>query len=77
MNQASAASQPYGLRSISDDDLCSDCGHCQYAPGEMSGCAKSWPGQFAERGPREGYCVECPNFLKIAKQGDNWVPQHA
>ena len=33
-----------GEKSISDDDLCSDCAHCIYRPGEMSGCKKNWPG---------------------------------
>ncbi len=74
MPQLSAATHrvPTGLRSISDDDLCSGCGHCLYAPGETSGCPKGWPGQFSD-----GYCVECPDFIKVAKPGDNWVPRNA
>lgn len=62
-------------RSISDDDLCSDCQHCAYAPGEMSGCAKDWPAEFAESGPREGYAVSCVAFLQVVNEGDNWVTE--
>lgn len=59
-------------RSISDDDLCSDCVQCDYAPGEMSGCKQGWPGEFAHEGPRQGYCVSCPAFAAIAKPEANW-----
>lgn len=45
-------------KSISDDDLCSACSHCDYQPGEMSRCMLSWPG--AE--DRDGYVQLCPEF---------------
>lgn len=31
------------MASISDDDLCSDCYHCIYHPGEDSDCTKNSP----------------------------------
>lgn len=39
-----SASHSGGMKSISDDDLCATCTHCNYNPGEMSGCRRSWPG---------------------------------
>lgn len=30
--------------SISDDDLCASCAHCDYRPGEISQCDRDWPG---------------------------------
>ena len=33
-----------GLKSISDDDLCSGCVHCQQKDGDLSRCTQSWPG---------------------------------
>lgn len=61
-------------RSISDDDLCSDCTHCGYQPGEQSTCAQAWPGDVAAGGhPREGYVIACWDFAPIAKQGENWT----
>lgn len=33
-----------GFKSISDDDLCSDCSNCVYRPGELSKCDRGWPG---------------------------------
>lgn len=53
------------LRSISDDDLCSDCGHCLYAPGESSGCTQGWPGHFPTQGQRADYCVTCPSVVQM------------
>lgn len=47
-----------GAKSISDDDLCANCHHCQYRPGEMSTCALNWPG--TEDG--DGYVQECTAF---------------
>lgn len=44
-----------GVKSISDDDLCSGCRHCFYQPGDMSGCALFWPGQEDE----DGYVRQC------------------
>lgn len=46
--------------SISDDDLCSECEHCIYKPGETSLCHLNWPGLF----DADGYCRECPLFRK-------------
>lgn len=50
-----------GVKSISDDDLCSQCGHCDYQPGEMSGCNKGWPGLE----DADGYVWECSRFQQI------------
>ena len=44
-----------GHKSISDDDLCSDCKFCDYQPGEQSGCSKDWPGLE----DRDGYVQKC------------------
>lgn len=64
------------LRSISDDDECSECARCEYDPGRESGCIRNWPGQVAPAGhPREGYVISCVDFLPVAKAGDNFVPQ--
>ena len=52
------ASYSAGVKSISDDDLCSGCRHCDYRPGDMSGCALSWPGLEDEN----GYVQECANL---------------
>lgn len=61
--QSDAALRPIsssgGVKSISDDDLCSDCRHCQYQPGEMSRCDQSWPGQECQ----DGYVRVCPDFV--------------
>lgn len=32
-------------RSISDDDACASCAHCDYRAGEQSTCSQGWPGQ--------------------------------
>lgn len=47
-----------GLKSISDDDLCATCAHCQYRPGEYSGCTKNWPGKE----DADGYVQQCTEF---------------
>ena len=47
-----------GVKSISDDDICSGCSRCDYKPGEMSGCHEGWPGQQDQ----DGYVQECPSF---------------
>lgn len=52
---------------IDDDDLCSDCKHCEYRPGELSGCKLAWPGQE----DADGYVKECVNFDKISSQEEN------
>lgn len=49
-----------GVKSLSDDDLCSDCKHCQYEPGGMSACEKSFPGQE----DADGYVKACPDYAK-------------
>jgi hypothetical protein len=43
------------LRSISDDDLCSVCRHCDYEPGDSSSCVKNWPGVTNP----DGYITRC------------------
>lgn len=58
-------------RSISDDDLCSDCSWCRYNPGEESTCDKDWPGVLND----DGYCVECERFDQISEAFQNWVPE--
>lgn len=50
-----------GTKSISDDDLCATCSHCQYRPGEMSECNKDWPGLENS----DGYVQECSLFDPI------------
>lgn len=57
---------------ISDDDLCADCGHLDYHPGESSQCVCPdqthdesevghwWPCTFNA----QGYAVSCPCFSK-------------
>ncbi len=47
-----------GVKSISDDDLCATCSHCDYKPGEMSGCREGWPGEQ----DRDDYVLKCPSF---------------
>ena len=47
--------------SISDDDLCSQCTHLEYNPGNLSFCSHRWPGLFDEN----AYCVECPKFKQV------------
>jgi len=49
-----------GVKSISDDDICSECRHCQYQPGEMSGCSETWPGKE----DLDGYVQECSEFCE-------------
>lgn len=53
------------MRSISDDDLCSDCLCCSYNPGHLSACLLDWPGYVPEFGPREGYVVSCKEFIPL------------
>ncbi|AVO43474.1 hypothetical protein [Simplicispira suum] len=47
-----------GLKSISDDDLCSRCLHCNYKPGELSSCSQGWPGME----DADGYVQACWNW---------------
>ena len=54
---------PGGPKSISDDDLCSTCTHCQYQPGEQSGCTQNWPGQQDS----DGYISSCHEHSERSK----------
>ncbi|WP_234265230.1 hypothetical protein [Hydrogenophaga sp. NFH-34] len=56
-------------KSISDDDICSDCGHCRYSPGNNSGCNKGFPGETDD----DGYVVACWDFAKQEGWGQNIV----
>lgn len=47
-----------GVKSISDDDICADCRHCDYQPGGTSGCELLWPGLEDD----SGYVQECDKF---------------
>jgi hypothetical protein len=50
-----------GMKSISDDDMCSECRNCIYNPGGLSQCSKDWPGSQDE----DGYVQTCPSFHSI------------
>lgn len=39
-----SARSSYELKSITDDDLCADCGGCDYRPGDLSACELTWSG---------------------------------
>lgn len=54
-------------RTISDDDLCSDCARCVYQPGEQSQCARDFPAQADS----DGYITACPEFLQQDYTGQN------
>ena len=46
--------------SISDDDICSECLHLDYNPGNLSSCAlqdenDKWPAEF----DTNGYAIDC------------------
>ena len=47
-----------GKKSISDDDLCSTCKHCDFDPGGMSSCDLGFPGSEDP----DGYVQACPSF---------------
>jgi hypothetical protein len=47
-------------RSISDNDLCSECLQCRYKPGELSTCDAAWPGV-----KDDDYIVACAQFIPI------------
>ena len=49
-----------GVKSISDDDLCASCHHCDYQQGEKSACAEFWPGLE----DLNGYVQECVQFTE-------------
>jgi len=55
-------------RSISDDDLCSECQRCIYRPGEWSECNAGWP---EERADTDEYVTTCHYFVPIKRPGDN------
>lgn len=48
-----------GVKSISDDDLCSECMKCQYRPGGMSVCEDDWPGLE----DADGYVCQCEAYV--------------
>lgn len=58
-----------GHKSISDDDLCANCKHCEYRPGEMSSCTKDWPGMEDD----VGYVHECEGYNQISSPEENFV----
>lgn len=62
LSSSNQGHSPTSVRSISDDDLCSDCAHCRYSPGEMSGCAEGWP---TPQGASE-YVIDCSAFARVA-----------
>lgn len=58
--------------SISDDDLCATCDHCDYNPGENSGCRKEadaeWPGKQDE----DLYFIRCDLYENLlTKRADD------
>lgn len=55
-----------GVKSISDDDLCSQCRFCNYQPGGMSGCSKEWPGLECA----DGYVQKCSQFQRVTRNDD-------
>ena len=46
------------MKSISDDDVCSECAHCTAVDQSSSACVMSWPGQANA----DGYIVSCVDF---------------
>jgi hypothetical protein len=46
---------PAAPRSISDDDLCAKCRHCDTQPNDLSFCHLNWPGKQ----DADGYIVDC------------------
>lgn len=57
-------------QSISDDDLCADCAHCSYRPGELSRCEFGFPGEFDE----DDYVAQCPQFKQRATPAPDSSP---
>ena len=59
--------------SISDDDLCSTCGHLCYAPGELSACLEQqgerWPAKFNA----DGYSIRCGSYKEQPYRDWNWA----
>ena len=63
MNTKNSALRPMSqmqLQSISDDDICSDCSHCRYQPGQLSECSQNWPGSA----DLDGYAKECSSWTE-------------
>lgn len=65
-------------RSISDDDLCSDCTKLAYCPGQLSLCKKvdpwlrdNWPCLWDEN----GYSLSCLEFERVTNKAQNWVKE--
>lgn len=55
------------LKSISDDDQCSNCAHCTYVPAsDQSSCAHAFPGATDE----DGYITTCVQFQSRVTQSD-------
>lgn len=66
MNTSKSVLRPMSqlqLQSISDDDICSDCSHCRYQPGELSECSKTWPGSANA----DGYVIECASWSETSQ----------
>lgn len=51
----------FSKRSISDDDLCSDCAFCDYNAGETSGCDEDFVNAVFNP---DDYVVKCVSFVK-------------
>ncbi len=54
-------------KSISDDDICSDCTHCLYSPGDHSSCQKDFPGDANS----DGYVIACWEYTPQQVPGQN------
>ena len=49
------------MKSISDDDLCSDCDHCTYVQeADRAACAHGFPGETDE----DSYVIRCVMFME-------------
>ena len=53
--------------SISDDDLCADCVHCDYQPGEASDCRKEADGKWPGEQDEDLYFIRCSEFSSKAR----------
>lgn len=56
---------------VSDDDICSDCGHLLYCPGELSLCKLAeeideWPGRMND----DGYYTRCNRFERCRRDAN-------
>lgn len=63
-------------RSLSDNDICSECRFCAYVPGENSLCKlqvddpdSEFPGLTDE----DGEVFDCDAFEQIDEDRENWV----